>query len=142
MDKCIFCKVVKGEIPSYTLYQDDMATAFLDINPVTTGHILVIPNKHFRRIDSIKDENVMKGLMNAIIEMANLLVKSGICRDYTVLQDNGINAQQDIMHTHFHIIPRHHNEKVQFHLPTNEKESSENSLNHTYNRLKATKSNY
>src|SRR5690625_6598802 len=78
MDKCIFCKVVKGEIPSYTLYQDDIATAFLDINPVTIGHILVIPNKHFRRIDSIKDENVMKGLMNAIIEMANLLIKSGI----------------------------------------------------------------
>lgn len=51
MNNCIFCKIVKGEAPSYTIYQDEVATAFLDINPVTMGHILVVPNKHFNRLD-------------------------------------------------------------------------------------------
>lgn len=137
MGNCVFCSIVKGESPSYTLYQDDVGTAFLDINPVTSGHILVIPNQHYRRLDSIQDENVMRGVMHVIIKMATLLIDSGICKDYTLLQDNGVNAQQDVMHAHFHIIPRHHGEKVEFHLPTNEQDASEASLMHTYDFLKA-----
>lgn len=64
MEDFIFCGIVRDEIPSYTIYKEELVTAFLDINPVALGHTLVIPNKHFDRLDTINDEGVMKGLMN------------------------------------------------------------------------------
>ena len=136
MGNCIFCKIVSGDISSYTIYKNEIATAFLDINPVASGHTLVIPNIHFNRLDSIDDEEVMKGLMNAIIKVSNSLVASGICTDFTILSDNGVQAQQDIMHTHFHIIPRHKNEIIELDLPTNKKAANENNLKCIYNLLK------
>lgn len=136
MRNCLFCKIVRDESPSYKIYQDEITTAFLDINPVSLGHILVIPNKHFDRLDLINDQKVMAGLMNTIIKVSKLLISSGICRDFTLLQDNGPNAQQDIMHTHFHIIPRHNEERVKFQLPTDIRHSDEESLAYTYNLLK------
>lgn len=138
MKNCIFCRIVRGEASSYTIYKNEIATAFLDINPMTTGHVLVIPNKHFNRLDSINDEEIMKGLMEVIIRVSNLLITSGICSDFTLLQDNGINANQDVMHTHFHIIPRHQNEKIKFILPTDREISNDEQLQCTYNLLKIT----
>lgn len=136
MGNCIFCGIVRGEISSYTIFKDEIATAFLDINPVALGHILVIPNKHFDRLDTINDEKIMKGLMNALIKVSNLLIASGICNDFTILNDNGINAQQDIMHTHFHIIPRQHNEKIELKLPTDKEVANTEKLKYTYTLLK------
>lgn len=136
MESCLFCQIVKGESSAFTLYKDEIATAFLDVNPVTLGHVLVIPNKHYQQLHLIKDEEIMKRLMNVIIKVTNQLIKSGICRDYTILQDNGVNAQQDIMHAHFHIIPRHRDETVRFHLPADNKISSKESLKLVYNLLK------
>lgn len=141
MGNCILCQIVKGERHSYTLYQDETVTAFLDINPVTAGHSLVVPNKHFARLDKIEAISIMQGLMNGVIKVANLLIHSDICNDYTVLQDNGVNAQQDIMHAHFHIIPRHHDESIEFHLPTDEQCSNKDNLTHTYHLLKANDNN-
>ena len=100
------------------------------------GHILVIPNKHFTRLDTINDEEIMKGLMNALIKVSNQLIASGICNDFTILNDNGINAQQDIMHTHFHIIPRHRNEKIELKLPTDKDAATTEKLDYTYTLLK------
>ena len=136
MDTCIFCEIAKGERFSYTIFQDETATAFLDINPVAAGHTLVIPNKHFNRLDSMNDEEIMKGLMNALIKVSNLLITSGICKDFTILNDNGIHAQQDIMHTHFHIIPRFDNEKIELNLPTDKEIANKEKLKNTYNLLK------
>lgn len=70
----------------------------------------------------------MKGLMNSIIKVSKILISSGICYDFTLLQDNGIHAQQDIMHTHFHIIARHPEEKIKIQLPTDKEISSEEKL--------------
>ncbi|WP_249872875.1 HIT family protein [Oceanobacillus saliphilus] len=64
MKDCIFCGIVREEISSYTIYKDEITTAFLDINPVALGHTIVISNKHFNRLDTVNDEEVMKGLMN------------------------------------------------------------------------------
>ena len=136
MENCIFCGIVRGELSSYTIFKDEIVTAFLDINPVALGHILVIPNKHFTRLDTINDEEIMKGLMNAIIKVSNQLVASGICNDFTILNDNGINAQQDIMHTHFHIIPRHRNENIELNLPTDKDVANTEKLKYAYNLLK------
>ncbi|MGJ9458977.1 HIT domain-containing protein [Oceanobacillus sp. CF4.6] len=136
MEDCIFCGIVREEISLYTIYKDEIATAFLDINPVALGHTLVIPNKHFNRLDTVNDEEVMKRLMNALIKVSNLLITSDICTDFTILSDNGVNAQQDIMHTHFHIIPRHHNEKIELKLATNKEVANAKNLKYTYNHLK------
>ena len=58
MDNCIFCKIIKGEIPSYTVYEDDIVEVFLDINPSTNGDLLIIPKKHFININDIDLENL------------------------------------------------------------------------------------
>lgn len=136
MDNCIFCKIVREEIPSYTIYKDELATAFLDINPVALGHTLVIPNKHFDRLDNINDVEVMQGLMNVVIKVSNMLIESEICTDFTILSDNGENAQQDIMHTHFHIIPRHQNEIIELKLPTNKEIANAENLKYISSLLK------
>ncbi|WP_081755857.1 HIT domain-containing protein [Paucisalibacillus sp. EB02] len=78
----------------------------------------------------------MKGLMNALIRVSNILVTSNICTDFTILSDNGANAKQDIMHTHFHIIPRHLNEEIELELPTNKEVANVGCLENTYNLLK------
>lgn len=135
MRECIFCQIAKGESPSYTIYQNEIAVAFLDINPVTAGHTLVIPNKHFDRLDTIHDEEIQKGMMDAIVKVSNLLISSGICSDFTVLQDNGMYAEQDIMHAHFHIIPRHPQERIKFELPTDKEIANEAELLEIYRLL-------
>ncbi len=136
MEDCIFCRIIKEEIPSYTIYKDEVVTAFLDVNPVASGHTLIVPNKHFDRLDTINDEEVMKGLMNAAIKLSNSLISSGICTDFTLLSDNGLNAQQDIMHTHLHVIPRYTNEKIELKLPTDKEVASDEKLSYTYKLLK------
>ena len=136
MKNCIFCKIVNEELPAYVLFKDEQVTAFLDINPVALGHTLVIPNKHSNRLDHINDEEIMKGLMNALIKVSHLLLASGICTDFTILSDNGKNAKQDIIHTHFHVIPRFQNEKIQLKLPTNKEIATREKLNETYTLLK------
>ena len=136
MEQCIFCGIVKKEKSAYIIYEDEIVTAFLDINPIALGHTLVIPNKHFARLDAINDEKVMQGLMSALVKVSNMLVKAGLCEDFTVLNDNGVNAQQDIMHIHFHIIPRHRNENIELKLPTNKEIATKEKLLFAYNLIK------
>lgn len=136
VEQCIFCGIVKKEKPAYIIYEDEMVTAFLDINPIALGHTLVIPNKHFARLDAINDEKVMQGLMSALVKVSNMLVKAELCEDFTVLNDNGVNAQQDIMHIHFHIIPRHPNENIELKLPTNKEIATKEKILFAYNLIK------
>ena len=60
MDDCIFCKIIRGEIPSYTIYEDDVVKVFLDISPLTNGHCLVIPKKHFKLLADIFTSGIYK----------------------------------------------------------------------------------
>ncbi|MCY7966008.1 HIT domain-containing protein [Bacillus haynesii] len=118
MDKCIFCEIVSRKISSFEVYKNDYVTAFLDINPVTCGHTLIIPNKHIERLDHINDPHLSNEIMDSLIKVPQILIHSGICDDYTILSDNGHFAQQEIKHLHFHVIPRHLNEKFEFKLNT------------------------
>lgn len=136
MEHCIFCGIVSKEISSYILCEDEFTTAFLDINPVAMGHTLVIPNRHFGRLDAIDDKEVMQGIMKTLIKVSNLLITAEVCHDFTILSDNVFHAQQDIMHAHFHIIPRHHNEKIDLKLPTHEEFATAEELKSTYNLLR------
>jgi histidine triad (HIT) family protein len=107
---CIFCKIVKGEIPCYKIYEDEYCLAFLDINPLTKGHTLVIPKKHYARIDEMPEEdflNFCKGLKKVID-----LIKENISSDFNIIVNQGKMAGQEIFHLHVHIIPRYGNENI------------------------------
>lgn len=105
MDDCIFCKIVRGEIPSFKVYEDDKVFAFEDINPVSKGHTLIIPKKHAENIWELSEEEliaiqkVSKKIAHAIKEVLN---PDGIA----CLQLNGRAVNQVVMHYHFHLIPR------------------------------------
>ena len=101
---CIFCKIVKGEIPSYKLYEDELILAILDVNPVFPGHTLIIPKVHTLDINSI-DEEVLCHIMKKAKDIANTLVDNLKCDGFTLIQNNGF--VQEIKHFHLHIIPKY-----------------------------------
>lgn len=105
---CIFCKIVKGEIPSYKIYEDDIIYAFLDINPCHNGHTLVIPKNHTLDISTI-DNNTLNHIMNKSKDIAKLLTNKLNTDGYTLMQNNGF--VQEVKHFHLHIIPKYIKEK-------------------------------
>lgn len=102
---CIFCKIVKGEIPSYKVYEDDETLAFLDIAPVNPGHTLVIPKDHFENLYTLPDEALTRLMLTA--KKVALGVKKGIGADgINIAMNNGKAGGQVIFHAHLHVIPR------------------------------------
>ena len=107
MDNCIFCKIINGDIPSYTIYEDDMVKVFLDINPESTGHMLIIPKKHFECLDDI-DINTLT-YINEIAKKMHILLKEKLNIDgMSIIQNNG--CAQEVKHYHMHIIPKYIND--------------------------------
>jgi histidine triad (HIT) family protein len=104
MSDCIFCKIVKGEIPSTKVYSDEQVTAFRDINPVAPTHVLVIPNKHIPSINDLEDadQSLMGYMMLAIKKIA---AQEGIAEGgYRLIVNTGPAANQVVFHIHIHII--------------------------------------
>tara|TARA_Y100000310_G_C20145747_1_gene562364 strand:+ start:30 stop:443 length:414 start_codon:yes stop_codon:yes gene_type:complete len=105
MDDCIFCKIVKGEIPCSKVYEDSNVLAFLDIGPVNHGHTLVIPKEHCENLSDIPDE-LLKEVIVAVKKVSSA-VQSGVsCDGISLNMSNGEEAGQVVPHAHFHIIPR------------------------------------
>jgi len=103
---CIFCKIVKGEIDSAKIWEDDDILVFLDINPVTKGHCLVVSKKHFENIFDI-DEEILKKII-IVSKSVSLKIKNSLGADgIRFSQSNGKIAGQVIFHFHLHIIPRY-----------------------------------
>lgn len=104
MSDCIFCKIVKGEIPSSKVYEDDMILAFKDLNPVSPHHILVIPKIHIASLNEVNSQNsaYIERIMIKIGEIAKDL---GIAEDgYRVVANTGDDGGQTVHHLHFHIV--------------------------------------
>ena len=105
MDDCIFCKIVKGEIPCFTIYENEYVLAFADINPILTGHTLIIPKRHAENIWEIEEAD-----LEAIHRASRLIagaMKSALQPDgIALLQLNGRAVNQVVMHYHLHLIPR------------------------------------
>ncbi len=105
MEDCIFCKIVKGEIPCFKVYEDDRVLAFEDINPISEGHTLIVPKKHAENLWEIPGEDLTaihlasKKIIHAIKET---LKPTGVA----VLQLNGRGVNQVVMHYHLHLMPR------------------------------------
>ena len=101
---CIFCKIIEGSIPSYTIYEDELVKVFLDINPNTNGHCLIIPKKHRVTIDEV-DSELMSHILKVIKEIRSLLKERLKIDGLTLVQNNDLG--QDVKHVHFHLIPRY-----------------------------------
>jgi histidine triad (HIT) family protein len=103
--ECIFCKIVKGEIPSSKIYEDEEVLAFMDLFPVNRGHALIIPKEHYENLLEMDEEIVAK--VSKIVRKVAEAVKKGVnAEGINISQSNGKVAGQEIMHTHFHVIPR------------------------------------
>ena len=104
MEDCLFCKIIKGEIPSEKVYEDEEILAFKDINPAAPIHILVIPKKHIESLAHMEDgdEEIIAKIYSAINKIAQM---QGIKEEgYRVIVNCGENGGQEVMHLHFHLL--------------------------------------
>ncbi len=107
MKDCIFCKIVRGEIPSYTVYEDDVVKAFLDISQGTPGHTLLIPKKHIANIFDY-DEELASEVFARIPKVARAIKNSNpAIKGMNIVNNNGQIAYQSVFHSHFHLVPRY-----------------------------------
>lgn len=105
MADTIFGKIVRGEIPCHRVYEDDKVLAFLDINPLSDGHTLVVPKEAAETLDLLSDESA--GALGRVLpRLCRAVVAATGVREYNVLENNGRGAHQAIGHVHFHIIPK------------------------------------
>lgn len=105
MDDCIFCKIIKGELPCSKLYENEKVFAFLDLGPVSKGHSLVIPKEHYETLLDIPDE-LLKDV-SIIVKKVSAAVKKAVNADgISIGQSNFKAAGQVVPHLHFHIMPR------------------------------------
>lgn len=104
---CIFCKIINGDIPSYTIYEDDVVKVFLDVNPISNGHTLIIPKKHFVDFNEIDDET-LSYIYKTARKIKKLLEDKLNIDGLTFTQNNGIS--QEVKHYHLHLIPNYKEE--------------------------------
>lgn len=104
-NNCIFCAIAAGEIPSFKIYEDDLVLAYLDINPFSTGHTLVIPKVHSEGLLDTSDET-LAAVISRVKKVAAHLRTALPCEGFNILQNNGQAAGQTVKHLHFHIVPR------------------------------------
>ncbi len=104
MNDCLFCKIIKGEIPSNKVYEDDEILAFYDINPAAPIHILVIPKKHIDSLAKIEKED--EALIGRIYGVINKIAEEKGFKEegYRVIVNCGKNGGQEVMHLHFHVL--------------------------------------
>ena len=132
MENCSFCKIIKKEIPSIKVYEDKETLAFLDINPINYGHILVVPKIHSENLLGMKEKD-----MNAVIKTAqktaNAIMKGLKADGFNIGMNNYHAAGQVVMHSHLHVIPRFKNDGLR-HWPG--KKYPENSDKETAEKLR------
>lgn len=125
---CLFCKIINGDIPSKTIYEDELVKVFLDINPNTNGHCLIVPKKHVVTVNEI-DEELAKHILKVEKNMYKLLKEKLNIKGLTIVQNNELG--QDVKHYHVHLIPRYGNDNWALYF---NKEIIEE-LDTTYNKL-------
>ena len=105
MANTIFQKIIAGQIPCHKLYEDEKVLAFLDINPLSRGHTLVIPKETAETLDQLSDESAA-ALGRVLPRICRAVIAATGTREYNVLENNGRGAHQVVQHVHFHIIPK------------------------------------
>lgn len=102
-ENCLFCKIIKGEIPSNKVYEDDKILAFKDINPIAPVHILIIPKKHISCAKDIKEED--ESLIGKMFTVINIIADEfKLDKGYRIVNNCGEDGGQEVMHLHFHLL--------------------------------------
>jgi len=105
MDNCIFCKIVKGEADSWKVFEDEYTLAFLDINPRAKYHTVVIPKKHYVNMFGIPADEFLH-VMKTVKRVVDLYAEKLGIENVQIINNSGEDAQQDVLHLHYHIVPR------------------------------------
>ncbi len=108
-DNCIFCKIIAGEIPSQTLYEDEKFKVILDVGPATKGHALILPKNHYANFYEQPEEDSADTIRLAKKMMQQMTDKLK-CDGFNIVQNNGEVAGQTVFHYHMHLIPRYKND--------------------------------
>lgn len=106
MAETIFAKILRGEVPCHRVYEDDKVLAFLDVNPLSRGHTLVIPREPAETLDQLSDDSAA-AIGRVLPRLARAVMTTTGASAYNVLQNNGPLAHQAVFHVHFHIIPKY-----------------------------------
>lgn len=126
-DDCIFCKILKGEIPSYKVYEDDSFIGILDINPSAKGHVIIIPKNHAANIFELSEKDA-KEIFIVAKKIAEAIKKAYQPDGINILQNNGEAAGQTVFHLHVHVIPRYKDDTIKIEWEPKEMEDLEKVL--------------
>src|SRR5579863_7794845 len=105
MAETIFSKIIEGKIPSHKLYEDEWVFAFLDIQPLSPGHTLVVPKQAVSTLDQLSDD-ASAAVGRVLPRICRAVMKATGAKEYNILQNNGPGAHQAVPHVHFHVIPK------------------------------------
>jgi histidine triad (HIT) family protein len=105
MGETIFGKILRGDVPCHKVYEDDLVLAFLDVNPISRGHTVVIPKEPAPTLDVLSDESAA-ALGRALPRICRGVKAATGCEAYNILQNNGALAHQAVLHVHFHVIAK------------------------------------
>lgn len=118
-ENCIFCQIIEGEIPSWKIYEDEHFLSFLDANPATKGHCLVVPKEHYPELLDLPGHE-LKHVLEVVQKVADGVVEAVDADGFNILQSNNPVAGQEVFHVHFHVIPRFHGDDVKIEWKHNE----------------------
>lgn len=124
MQGCVFCDIVKGQIPATKVYEDETVLAFLDIGPLSKGHTLVIPKQHFEKLHECPPE-LLGQISSCFGKIAQAITVGMGSEGYNLLCNNGRAAGQLVKHLHFHIVPRNSEDGIFNRWPASEYEEGE-----------------
>ena len=130
MNDCLFCKIIKGDIPSYKVYEDDKVYAFLDVNPNSDGHTLVIPKDHYENLFDTPNELIIYMIDTIKTHIYPILKEKLNIDGLTIWQNNYYG--QDVKHYHIHLIPRYNSDSFKCTYDDN----SISKLDEVYDKLK------
>jgi histidine triad (HIT) family protein len=108
MAASIFTRIINGEIPCHKVYEDDRVIAFLDINPLSPGHTLIVPKEPAETVDKLSDESAA-AIGRVLPRISRAVLAATGAKAFNILQNNGAGAHQAVFHVHFHIIPKFEN---------------------------------
>ncbi len=114
MNDCIFCKIINNEIPSKTIHEDELVKVIMSIDPVTNGHLLILPKKHYTNILDINEIIVTHSLKLTKDKLYPLLKEKLNCDGLTISENNFLG--QEIKHFHIHLIPRYKDDNIDFNI--------------------------
>lgn len=136
MEKCIFCSIVEGSVPARTVREDERTLAFLDINPMTAGHTLVIPRRHATDLNDVEGGD-LQAMVTAAQDLALRMRQRLHARGVNWLLSSGGAAWQDVYHIHLHVIPRYDRHELQRPRPAVGVSSEDSALDEVQKTLRS-----